>query len=128
MRELAQSQVGNRDEVGGGSVAAGGPLGLLQEPVHGLDEGVRAVIEHAAHDALEVLLERGAQTLERVEPAASCPADPALEVRCGLGLTVVRSCMGKYLAQAHLQPPGACGLEVGSLPANAWHLAACCSI
>jgi hypothetical protein len=26
-------------------------LGLLQQPVHRLDEGVAAVIEHAAHDA-----------------------------------------------------------------------------
>lgn len=39
-------------------------LACCSRPFMGLHEGVGAVIEHAAHDALEVLLERGAQTLE----------------------------------------------------------------
>ena len=50
MGELAQAQVGDGDEVGGGSEAARRAFGLLHHPVHGLNEGVGAVIEHAAHD------------------------------------------------------------------------------
>ena len=56
MGEFAQTQVGDGDEVGGGSEAAGGALGLLEQAVHGFDEGVGAMVEHAAHDAVEVLL------------------------------------------------------------------------
>ena len=58
MRQLAQSQVGNGDEVGRVSKSACCSFGLLHHPVHGLDEGVAAVIEHAAHHRFEVRLER----------------------------------------------------------------------
>ena len=73
MDELAQTQVGDGDEVDGGSEAASGALGLLEQAVHGRDEGVGAMVEPAAHDAVDVLLERGGQALEGVEPAAPGP-------------------------------------------------------
>ena len=47
--ELGHAQVGDGDEVLARPEAARGALGLLQQPVHRLDEGVAAVIDHAAH-------------------------------------------------------------------------------
>jgi len=70
MRQLAQSQVSNGDEVGRGSKSACSSFGLLHHPVHGLDEGVAAVIEHAAHDRIEVGLECRRQPLEGLQPTA----------------------------------------------------------
>jgi hypothetical protein len=64
MRQPAQSQVSNGDEVGRGSKSACSSFGLLHHPVHGLDEGVASVIEHAAHDRIEVRLECRRQPLE----------------------------------------------------------------
>jgi hypothetical protein len=48
--ELAQAQISDGYEVGCCPEAAGRALGLLHQPVHRLDEGVAAVIEHASHD------------------------------------------------------------------------------
>ncbi len=45
--ELAQAQIGDGDEVGCGPETARGALGLLHETVHGFDEGIAAVIQHA---------------------------------------------------------------------------------
>jgi len=45
MRQFTQSQVGNGDEVGRLSKSACSPFGLLHHPVHGLEEGVAAVIK-----------------------------------------------------------------------------------
>ena len=50
VRELAQTQVGDVDEVLRRPEAARGALGLL----HRHDEGVAAVVEHAVHDGVEV--------------------------------------------------------------------------
>jgi hypothetical protein len=47
-----------------------GALDLLRQPVHGLDEGVAAVIGHAAHHRAEVLLDGGDEFLEWFEPTA----------------------------------------------------------
>jgi hypothetical protein len=57
--QARQAQVGDGDEVLGRAVSARCALGLLKLPVHRLDEGVAAVIEHAAHDRVEALLDRG---------------------------------------------------------------------
>ena len=78
MGELAQAQIGDGDEVGRRSEAACGAFGLLHQPVHGFDEGVAAVIEHASHDRVEVGLERGGQPFE------------------GLGLTGYDNVKGEY--------------------------------
>src|ERR1035438_2401066 len=115
MRELAQAQVGDGNEVGGGPVAARRAPGLLQQAVHRLDKRVRTMIEHAAQDALEVFLERSSQALEGVEPAAPSPADPALHVGRSLSYVVVRARMSEHHAQTHLEPPRARTLEVGAL-------------
>ena len=115
MCQLAQPQVGNGDEGGRCSEAAGRPLSLLQHAVHGLHKGVGSVVEHAANDAVEVLLERRGEPLEWIKPAAPRPADPALEVDLGLLGIVVSSRMGEHLAQAHLEPPAARALEIGPL-------------
>lgn len=42
--EFEYSQVSDGDEVGRGAEASRCPLGLLQQAVHRLDEGVRAVV------------------------------------------------------------------------------------
>ncbi len=72
--ELGHPQVGGRDEVRAGSEAARSALGLLQQAVHGLHEGVAAVIHHPTHRGVEALFERGGQFLEGPEPAAPRPA------------------------------------------------------
>ncbi len=69
--ELGHSQVGDGDEVGCGSEAASGALGLLQQAVHSCDEGVRSVIDHSPHDGLGALSNRLGQLLERLKPAAA---------------------------------------------------------
>ena len=111
MLELGHAQVGDGDEVLARPEAARGALGLLQQPVHRLDEGVAAVIDHAAHHRVEPLLERGGQLLERLEPAAPRPAQPGPEVGCGLFDAVVRCGPRVHLAQRHLQPPRPRALE-----------------
>lgn len=58
---LAQPQIGDGEEVGCRPEAACCALGLLHQPVHRLDEGVAAVIEHAPHDRVEVVFQRGRQ-------------------------------------------------------------------
>lgn len=82
--ELGHAQVCNGDEVGAGSEAACGPFGLLQQAVHRLDEGVAAVIGHAAHHGVEPVLQGAGQLLERLEPAAPSPAQPGPQFRGGL--------------------------------------------
>jgi hypothetical protein len=64
--ESGQPQVGDGDEVLAGAVSTSGTLGLLHEAVHRLDESVAAVIEHAAHDGAEFVLDRGGELLERL--------------------------------------------------------------
>jgi hypothetical protein len=61
MLELGHPQVGDRDEVRAGSEAARIALGLLQQAVHGLHEGVAAVIHHPPHHGVEALLESALQ-------------------------------------------------------------------
>jgi hypothetical protein len=89
----------------------GGSLGLLQQAVHGLDEGIAEVIDHPAHHGIEALFDRGGNLFEELKPAAPCPTQPDPQGGgCG-GDVVVRSYPGVNLAQRHLQPPDACALE-----------------
>ena len=83
MLELGHAQVGDGDEVGRCAKAPCGALGLLQQAVHGLDEGVGSVVDHAPHDGLGALGDRAGQLLERLEPAARCPAQPSVQVSAG---------------------------------------------
>jgi len=113
--ELAQSQVGDIDEVGCGPEAARGAFGLLHEAVHGFDECIAAVVEHAAHDGVEVRFQGCGQALEGGKAAAPHPRDPFLELDGGQAGLVVPTGTSEKLAQGHLQPSGARALEVGSL-------------
>ena len=115
MRELAQTQTGDGNEVGYSPESSCSALGSLQQPVHGFDEGVAAVIEHAAHHRVKVSLQGVGQPFEGVESTAPRPRYPGLQLGAGqLGL-VVGARAGEDLAQCHLQPPGTRGLEVGPL-------------
>jgi len=115
VRELAHAQVGDADEGCRVLEAAGGTLGLLQQAVHGFDEGVAAVLEHASHNRIEVARQRGTQPFERVQSAAPRPDDPAPKVTGGRGRIAVQPGLRVDLAQPHLQPPGPRALEVGAL-------------
>src|SRR5664279_2098970 len=115
MREPGQPQVGNGDEVLARAKAPRGALGLLQQPVHGLDEGVAAVIGHAAHHRAEALLDGGGEFLEWFEPTAPGPAQPVAQIAGGVLGVVVRPGARIDLAQRHLQPPRPRALERGAL-------------
>ena len=52
MLELGHVQIGDGDEVGRRAEPARGALGLLQQTVHGLDEGVGSVVDHSPHDGV----------------------------------------------------------------------------
>jgi len=78
---------------------------LDHHPVHGLDEGVAAVIKHAAHDRFEVRLECCRQPLEGLQPTSPGPRQPTLEIGAGKRCVVVAAGMGEDLAQPHLQAP-----------------------
>ena len=69
MRELGQPEVRDGDEVGRRSEAARCAFGLLHQPVHRFDEGVGSMVEHAAHDGVEVLRQGSSQPLERLQPS-----------------------------------------------------------
>ena len=84
MCELGHAQVSDGDEVVGRSEAAGGALGLLQQAVHGLDEGIGAVVHHAADHPGEVFAQGLCQLLERFQARAACPAQPGSQIRLGL--------------------------------------------
>lgn len=91
--ELAHGQACDDVEVGSGAgaEAADGGLGLLQQPVHGLDKGIAAVIDHATHNDLLALGLRGDQLLERLQPTAPSPTRPGFEVRYSLLGAVLRA-------------------------------------
>lgn len=71
--ELGHAQISDGDEVDGRLEAARGALGLLKRPVHGLDEGVGAVVDPAAHDGLKALGQREGELLERLRATAARP-------------------------------------------------------
>ena len=83
MFELGHTQVGDGNEVGRCAEAASGPLGLLEQAVHGLDEGIRAVVDHAPDDGIGALANGLGQFLERLEPAAPGPTQPSVEFNPG---------------------------------------------
>ena len=63
-------------------------------------------------DAGAVFLDRGGEPLERRQPAAPGPTDPAVQQRRGLrDVAAVR----EHLAQRLLEPPGPRGLQVRTL-------------
>lgn len=83
MGELGHAQVDDGYEVGGRAKAHGRALGPLEKAVHGLDEGVAAVIEHPTRHGVQALLGGDGQLLEWLEPAAPRPTPPgpgALEI------------------------------------------------
>lgn len=63
--KLGHAQVGDGDEVAACPEAPSSALGLLQQPIHGLDEGVAAVNDHASDDRIEALLEGGGPRSQR---------------------------------------------------------------
>ena len=71
MFELGHAQVGYGDEVLDVAEALGGGLRLLEQALHRFDVGVAASVEHAAHDATEVLLQGEGQPLEGLQAAAA---------------------------------------------------------
>ena len=83
MLELGHAQVGDGDEVRCGAKAARGALGLLQQTVHRLDEGVGSVVDHSPNDGLGALGDCPSQLLERLESASPGPAQPGAHRLCG---------------------------------------------
>ena len=80
IRELGHAQVSNGNEVLARPEAPCGTLGLLQQAVHRLHEGIAAVIDHPAHHRRHPLAQGERQFLEGLKPAAPGPAQPGLEV------------------------------------------------
>lgn len=113
--ELGHAQIRDRDEVRSGSEASGGALGLLQQTVHRLHIRVAEVIQHAAHDPFNTLLQSDCQLLEWIEAASLGPTDPAQQIRFGLHTAVFLSCLGVNRAQGHLQSPCTRTFERGVL-------------
>ena len=64
MRELAQTQIGDGNEVGCSPESSCSVLGLLHQPVPGFDEDHASVIEHAAHHRVKVSLQGGGSRLK----------------------------------------------------------------
>lgn len=120
---LAQPQVGDGDEVGRCPEAFGSALGLPHLAVHGLDESVAAVIEHVSHHRVEASLQGGYQSLERFESAAASPGQQCLQLGTGRLGVVVHACVGKHLAQRHLQLSSARSSDLHAA-ASAWPEAA----
>lgn len=105
MLELGHAQVGDGDEVRCCAEPASGALGLLQQTVHRLDEGVGSVVDHSPYDGLGALGNRARQLLERLEPATPGPAQPGAQVGPGELRIVAGRGPRIDLAQRHLQPP-----------------------
>jgi len=78
--EFGYAQIGDGDEIGHGAEAA---LGLLEHSVHGLDIGVAATVEHAAHHAGQALLEGDGQAFKWFKTAAAGPGYPAQQILLG---------------------------------------------
>ena len=62
------------------AVAARDAIGLLQQTVYWLDEGVGSIVGHAAHDRVGTFCDRSGQLLERLKPAALSPAESGVQV------------------------------------------------
>ena len=107
MLELGHPQIRDGNEVGCRSKASGSTLGLLQQTVHGLHISIAAVVQHAAHHPIDALLERAGQLLERLEPTAPGPTDPAQQIRFCLCAAVFLGRLGVHRSKGHLQAPGA---------------------
>jgi len=101
-----QALIRGGDEVLGGTVSACGALGLLKLPVHRFDEGVAAVVEHAARHRIEAALDRGGQLLERLKPTASGPARRRSQGLSGRLGVVVLSGVLMYITQRQAHEAG----------------------
>lgn len=64
MGQLGHAKVCDGDEVACRSEASCGAFGLLQQAVHGFDEGIGSVVQHAADHASEVGLQGLGQFLK----------------------------------------------------------------
>src|SRR5690606_38896292 len=110
--ELGAQQVGDRDQVVVGGVAFGPDLGSLDLRIHRLDEAVAQSTAEVFEDAVPVLAQGGTQALERRQPAATRPTDPAIQFAPGL-LVRARYCV--EAAQRLLQAPRAGRLQAAAL-------------
>ena len=115
MHQLGHAQVGNGSEILHSPETAGGPLGLLKQAIHGLDVGIAAAVEHAAHHAGHAFLEGVGQTCERLQAAAARPGYPAQQVLLRLGGAVGGHGAALDLAQGLLQAPGPRAFQIGAL-------------
>ena len=115
MLELGHAQVGDGDEVVEVAEASGGGLRLLEPPVHRLDVGVAAPVEHAADHAAQVRLDRGAKPLEGFQARASGPADPLHQGASRDLFAVARRRLAVDEPQALLHPPRPRTLEARAL-------------
>lgn len=113
--ELGHPQVGDGDEVLGRPKAPSGGLGLLQQAIHCLDEGIAAAVEHAPHHAVEALDQGQGQAFERFQPAAPRPGQPGPQCQPGRRLVVARHRVGVHSPQCLLQSPGPRALQVRAL-------------
>ena len=115
MLKLGHAQVGHGDEVLDVAEASGGGLRLLEQAVHRFDVGVAASVEHAAHDAAEVLLQGEGQPLEGLQAAAARPAQPFAHGPLRDLFAVARGCIAIDQPQCLLQAPGARALQIRAL-------------
>jgi len=111
MGQSTTDEIDHGDEVACAAVAAGAGLGGLDQAVGGLDAGVVEPRVEGIEDAVPVGLDGQRQALEGLEPAAPCPAVPALEFGGG---DLARRGLGVELAQGVLESPRACGLQPGA--------------
>ena len=115
MLELGHAQVGHGDEVLDVAEASGGGLRLLEQAVHRFNVGVAASVEHAAHDAAEVLLQGEGQPLEGLQAAAARPAQPFAHCPLRDLLAVARGCIAIDQPQCLLQAPRTRALQIRAL-------------
>lgn len=112
MCESGQPQVCDANEVGAGAVAARSALGLLQQAVHFLHEGLGMLVGHAPHHGGGMRRQDGGQLPEWLQTAVPCPVDLATQDGFGLSCILADSRFGVDLAQRHLQPPCPRDLEI----------------
>ena len=112
MLELGQAQLRNGDEVSARSEPFGRSLGVLQQPVHGLNECVATSLLHARDHPFKVRPERARQPLEGLQATSHRPADPALQPFWDHIRAVTVLHHFGHLALRHLQAPGPSILQI----------------
>ena len=66
-------------------------LGPMKQADHRVDEGVEAVVDHAAHDGVLGDVSVLANCLSGSEPAALCPAQRGPQIALGVGAALARA-------------------------------------